>query len=229
MGELRTLIVVASSLSRRFIRELHFRFAGWWPHGEVDRSPAATGEAMAKIARWMKIPWFATGVVIQGTTRVNPGVPMSDKNFREYLKDPFNYHQSAGRQDGLLTAIQILGYHEARYMEWYELEECPTWTPPGASVPVQNQNAFGILCPNFPGDWKPSQGLPAAGTPIDTLMAVINQYKRASARLCELRVSYLQVVTQTWWDGPRDPNNVQLVRSQSSTNVDPIVVIDPTP
>lgn len=209
------------------MQEVHRRNAARWPHGMVGSSPAPVGDDLDDIALWMKIPRFSTGVAVLGPGRFSPGVPMPDHLFREILKKPFTYHGSAGRIDGLLFAVQLLGYTGASYLDFDEVKDCPTWVPPGASGPVPNQNAFGLLCPLFPCDWLPADGVPYPGTPLDTLIRTINTFKRASARLVEIRVHQTVVTTQTWWDGPRqDP--VQVVRTESSTDTNPSKVTIPS-
>lgn len=223
-SDLNRFVKVAASLSRRFIQEAHRRIAATWPHGVVGTSPAPVGEDLKRIATWTRIPWFGTGIVSTSTGNLTAGVPLPDQTFREVLKKPFTYHRSQGRVDGLLLAVSVLGYAGASYLDWQEVFDCPTWVPPGGGGPVPNQNAFGLLCPLFPQDWQLSMGAPALGTPLDTLIRVINETKRASARLVEIRRTQNVVVTQSWWDGPRDPSNVVIVRTQSSTDVAPVKV-----
>ena len=212
-SDLSRLALLASVAGRDFLAQVHRAFAAHWPHGVVDGSPAAVGDELRSISEWERITWPMTG-----------GVPMSDQAFREVLKTPFTYHRSFGTQIGLLAAVAALGYQGVRYMDFTELRSAPTWVPPGGSGPVVNQNAFGLICPTFPVNWIATDGTPTLGTPLDSLVKTIKRFKRASAKLWEIRIGENIVVKQSWWDGGQNPLTLNEVRTQSSTDADPDLV-----
>lgn len=198
-SEFRKLIQVASSLARDLVLASHRSFAAWWPHGMVASSPAPVGDDLRVISEWMRIPWPMTG-----------STPMPDAMFREVLKAPFTYHRSAGTVDGLISAVQALGYADVSYMSWEQLKDCPTYVPIGGGTPLFNQNAFGLKCPSFPDSWF-SGGSVSSGSPLDTLIRTVMRSKRASSKLWELRITESRVVSQAWWNGPRDPSSIEYV------------------
>lgn len=226
IGDLQAIVRAAASLSRLALIHIHQRSAGRWPHGLVAGVPAANGEDLRRISLWTRIPWPSAGAALYGGSGgiLSPGVPLPDHLFREALKDPFGYHRSAGREDGIANAMAVLGYSGATHMDYLQLTDCPRWMPPGATVAVPNQNAFGVQCPTFPGEWTLADGEPPHGTPMQAIVAAIRRHKRASAKLCEVRRTPNQVVTQTWWDAGQDPSTRNVVRTQTSTSLAPNIV-----
>ena len=212
-SDLFRIALLASAAGRDFLAQTHRALAARWPHGQVQGAPAAVGQELATISKWMRITWPMTG-----------GVPMSDQSFREVLKTPFTYHRSYGTQAGLLAAVAALGYQGARYMDYTELRSPPTWTPPGGGGPVVNQNAFGLICSTFPTNWIQTDGTPTLGTPLDSLVKTVMKFKRASARFWEIRSGENIVVTQSWWDAGQNPSTLNEVRTQSSSDADPDLV-----
>lgn len=203
-SEFRNLLLALAGSARDFVREGHRSFAARWPHGQVDGSPAAVGEELDLMGEWMKIrrPMLAAA-------------PMSDPLYRELLKDPFSYHRAEGTQRGLIRAVEALGYTQVEYLDWFEL-----------SGAVTNQNAFGLKAADFPmGIWNWGEPYPPglAGRRLRVLVETILSFKRASARLWELRTVESFVVTQSWWDGGQvgDPG---YVTTQSGGPTDYVVV-----
>ena len=197
---------------RDFVAESHRSMAAWWPHGVVGTSPAAVGDELRAISIMFDIPWPMVG-----------SAPMSDQNFREMLKMPFSYHRHFGTQEGLIAAVQALGYQGVQYIDWTDLTNCPTISNGGP--PFENQNAFGLICSNFPSDWYAATGAiptpgavigePTPGTALHLRWATVMRYKRASATFWEMKIVENFVVTQT----TADP-----VRTQSSSDPTPNLV-----
>lgn len=198
--------------ARDFVAESHRSMVAWWPHGVVGTSPAAVGDELRAISIMFDIPWPMVG-----------SAPMSDQNFREMLKTPFSYHRHFGTQEGLIAAVQALGYQGVQYIDWTDLTNCPTISNGGPLL--ENQNAFGLICPNFPSDWYAATGAtptpgavigdPTPGTPLHLLWSTVMRYKRASAKFWEMKIVENFVVTQT----TADP-----VRTQSSSDPTPNLV-----
>jgi hypothetical protein len=222
MGEFRNLLKVGASLTRAYMQSVHRKAAARWPHGLVGTSPAATGDDLATIGSWMKIPWAATGIVVSGDNRLSAGVPLPDQTYREILKDPFGYHRAKGRIDGIQAALKVLGYTDVIYLDFDDLQHCPTWVPPGATGAQLNQNAFGLACTGFPENWNYTMGTPVLGSPLDTLIKAVKDVKRASSRLCEIKISFNVVVTQSSYEAG-GPYNI--VQTESSTSANPSIVI----
>ena len=208
------LLKVAVAGAKALVVDTHRGFAARWPHGAVDGDPAPVGADLRSIASWMRIPWFMDGPV-----------PMSDHAFRKVLQSPFSYHRSAGRVDGLVSAVGLLGYSGVRYMDWTQLKTPPMVTPIGGGALVPNQNAFGLYCSKFPVDGLQSDGAPTPGTALDILVRTIMKYKRASATFWELRISQAFVMDQGWWDAGQDPLNRIYLTAPDSTIDDRKIVI----
>lgn len=220
IGDLQIIVRAAASLCRTVLMFVHQRSAARWPHGTVAGAPAANGDDLVRIALWERIPWPSGGT--NGADA--PGAPLPDHTFRQALKDPFGYHRSAGRADGLTNAMATLGYLDATHMDYTQLTNGPTWVPPGASGPELNQNAFGVQSPSFPSEWTLADGEPAFGTPMYAIVSMIRKHKRASARLCEVRRAPKKVVTQSWWEAGQNPATINYVRTESSTPQTPNIV-----
>lgn len=213
------LLVTAAGIVQDFVMDGHRKVAAQWPHGTVKGSPAPQGRELDDIGEWTRIKRAAIG-----REAVDDGV------YRAILQDPFGWHEDGGREEGLLRAVRALGYDDVEYLAWNQLTNTPEWTPPGAHVSVPNQNTFGLQSPNFPAGWQDGGPLPSPST-LDgqrfrSLLAVIRQAKRASARFIELRKTPRRVVTQSWWEGTQLDETVY-VRPQSDpteyvvTNVAP--------
>lgn len=226
IGDLQAIVRSAASLCRLALMHIHQRSAGRWPHGLVAGVPAANGEDLRRISLWTRIPWPSAGVALYGGSGgiLSPGAPLPDHLFREALKDPFGYHRSAGREDGIANAMAVLGYPGATQLDYTKLTGGPTWTPPGATMPVPNHNAFGVQCPTFPGEWTLADGEPTYGTAMYAIVTAIRRHKRASAKLCEVRKAPKEVVTQSWWDAGQVPATRNVVRTETSTALDPNIV-----
>ena len=205
-SEFRRFLVVGASIASDLIQEGNRKIASLWPHGTVAGSPAPQGEELDAIGRWMKIPRPLSGSSL-----------VSDEVYRPTLQRPFSWHRKIGTQDGLIRAVEALGYTGVSYLFWNELQDCPTWTPPvelGGPAVALNQNAFGLMSKDFPANWVASGGIPTGNTEIAlrmrSLIQTVMRYKRASATFWELRSTYAEVVTQSWWEGPQtsDPGYV---------------------
>lgn len=193
------LLVSGASLVRDFLMDGHRKIAALWPHGTVDGSPAPQGDDLDLMGKWMRLPRPGSG---------SSSVP--DSVYRRALQDPFGLHQLAGTEAGLLRAVEALGYTNVRYLAWDDLTDCPTWVPPSASVPIPNQNSFGLACDGFPSNWLASSGSPSDPA-LQSLLVVVMRSKRASATFWEIRSTESRVVTQDWWEGPRDLSSIQYV------------------
>lgn len=197
------LLVTGASITSDLVQEGHRKIASLWPHGVVNGSPAPQGQELDSIGKWMKLPRPARGFDL-----------VSDDVYRSSLQRPFSWHRKIGTIDGLIRAVESLGYTGVEYMYWFELRDCPTWTPPGASAPVLNQNAFGLKCNGFPLNWIGSDGNPAVTNEsqarLRSLIQTVLRTKRASAKFWELRSTYAKVVTESWWGGDQsgDPGYV---------------------
>lgn len=196
------LLVAGASMARDFLMEGHRMIAALWPHGAVDGTPAAQGEELDSIGKWMKMPRMGFG-----------STPVPDATYRQALQRPFSWHQLAGTELGLLRAVEALGYSNVRYLAWDELTDCPTWVPPLGSVPVPNHNSFGLACDAFPANWLGSDGVPSDPA-ARVLLSVVMRSKRASATFWEIRTSESRVVTQAWWEGPQDLTAIEYVGDQ---------------
>lgn len=200
------LLVTGAAISADLVQHGHRKIAALWPNGTVSGSPAAQGSELDNIGKWMKIPRPASG-----TSLVSDGV------YRATLQRPFSWHRKTGTIEGLIRAVEALGYSGVTYMSWDELQDVPMWTPHGESVPVENENAFGLRCNGFPANWLSSDGVPSGSDEmsrrIRSLISTVLRAKRASAKFWEIRTSDSKVVTQSWWEGGQsaDPGYVSPV------------------
>lgn len=196
------LLVAAASMVRDFLMGGHRMVAAIWPHGTVAGSPAAQGAELDDMGKWMKLPRLGFG-----------RTSVSDDVYRRALQRPFSWHQMAGTMDGLLRAVEALGYSNVRYLAFDELTDCPTWVPPGETLAVLNPNTFGLACDAFPANWLASDAAPV-DSDLQSLIAVVMRSKRASARFWEIRAGESRVVTQAWWEGPQDLTAIEYVGEQ---------------
>lgn len=206
MSEFRNLILAGVAALRDLVLEGHRGAAARWPHGTVGGTPAASALELDEIGRWMKIPRPVVGTQ-----------PASDSQYRGRLKKPFTYHRAVGTHDGLIAAVEALGYTGVQYLSAYEVEDPPVWFPLSGGPAVINQNCFGLRSDNFPAGWVSGNPLPSdpvANRQIRALIEVVNRFKRASARFHEIRVDEAKVVTQSWWEGPRDMTSIGYVGKQ---------------
>lgn len=200
------LLAVAASIVRNFVLEARRVLAANWPGGQVDGSPAPRGDELDRIGTWMRIrrPMFGSA-------------PLPDVRYRQILDDPFLYHSAEGTEAGLIRAVEALGYVNVRYMAWDELQVIPTWIPPlpHLQVAIPNHNAFGLQSDNFPTSWELADGFPPPDGLVNqrlrSLIQAIYRSKRASAKLCEIRVGEQKVVTQGWWDAGQDMGSIEFV------------------
>ena len=197
------LLVTGASIASDLVQHGHRKIASLWPHGVVNGSPAPQGQELDAIGKWMKLPRSARGTTLVG-----------DDVYRATLQQPFSWHGKIGTIEGLIRAVESLGYTGVTYLFWYELRDCPTWTPPGETTPVLNQNAFGLMCNGFPTNWIGSDGIPVASGEVSarlrSVIQTVLRTKRASAKFWEVRSTYAKVVTQAWWEGGQvgDPGYV---------------------
>ena len=197
------LLVTGASIASDLVQHGHRKIASLWPHGVVNGSPAPQGQELDAIGKWMKLPRAARGTTLVG-----------DDVYRATLQRPFSWHRKIGTIEGLIRAVESLGYTGVTYLFWYELRDCPTWIPPGESVPVLNQNAFGLMCNGFPTNWIGSDGIPVASGEVNarlrSVIQTVLRTKRASAKFWEVRSTYAKVVTQAWFEGDQvgDPGYV---------------------
>lgn len=202
-SEFSNIIHAASAFVSDFLRVAAYGFSARWPHCKVGGTPSARTADLDLIGQWMRIPRPMSG-----------GVPAPDPLYREILKAPFSYHQAAGTEKGLLDAIRALGYYDVRYLSFQELRDPPlVQAVPGGPF-VANQNAFGFMSSLFPVSWHAGLAMPSPGSDMDILLRTIRSYKRSSAVIWELNISETWVVSQEWWEGGQDPDNVEVIVSQ---------------
>ena len=214
-SDFRNTIVTLSSMGFDFLREGQRGLAARWPHCTTNGSPSASGAECDAIGKWMDIPRPMDGVD-----------PMNDATYLRQLQRPFTYHRAKGTQRGIIQAVEALGYTGVEYLDWFELPNCPTWTPPGSSIAVPNQNAFGLRSKDFPvSRWfQGDADVPGvAGDRLRRLVEVIKLTKRASARLWHLRTTDSKVVTQAWWEGGQNLSAIEFVRPQTGGAGDYVV------
>ena len=199
-SEFSNPIRAAAAFTVDLIRSAHYAFASRWPHGMVGDTPASRHDDLVNIGKWMKIPW-----------PMRDGVLAPDFHYREIVKRPFSYHRSAGTVQGIIAAVQALGYSDVPE----GLLTPPTWPGGPGGSQIINENAFGLASSSFPRSWVGTSPIPDPSSDLGTLIRTINKVKRASARLWELRFTNpALVVSQEWSDAGRDPDNVELVVSQ---------------
>jgi hypothetical protein len=216
VSEFRNLIVTATAAVRDFIKDGHRLASARWPHGKVAGSPSPIGRELDDIGVWMKIPRPVVG-----------NAPASDSQYRGRLQKPFTYHRAAGRHDGLLAAVEALGYTNVQYLSAFEVQDPPLWVPVGGGPAVINQNCFGLRSDNFPVGWvfgSPIPTNPVIGRQVRALIEVVNRFKRASARLHEIRVGESKVVTQSWWNSSQDMASIGYVGEETGPDREYVTV-----
>ena len=201
-SKLSDLLHAAAGFTTDLTRFAFCGFSAKWPHAKIGSTPVPRGRDLDLIGDWMRIP-----------RPMIEGAPASDLIYREILKKPFTFHQSAGTVEGLLAAVRGLGYSDVRYIDFPELLTPPMLQQVSGGPLVLNQNAFGLESSTFPQSFAYGDLEPAEGTPMAALLRVIRAYKRASAMLWELRITDSLVVTEEWAASP-DPDNVEFVVTQ---------------